>query len=204
MFVMTADQVGSRSSPDAVDGVLETIRAVGGNRLSFAPERTVGDEVQVATDDARCLLELVLALTRLGAWSVGCGVGDVESDHPASIRAARGPAFIAGREAVETAKKRPLRFALRAAHGQPEAAGDAQAFVELLLALRARRSDEGWEVFDLVAAGASQKSVAQSLGISEQAVSLRARTAQVSVEFEAIPALVRALERVEQQSGAQR
>jgi hypothetical protein len=199
VFVMTADQIGSRSSADAVEGALETIRAVGGKRLSFAPERTVGDEVQVATDDARCLLELVLALTRLGEWSVGCGVGDVESDLPASIRAARGPAFIAGREAVETAKKRPMRFALRAAHGEP-AAADAQAFVELLLAVRARRSDEGWEVFDLVASGRSQKSVAKSLGISEQAVSLRARAAQISVEFDAIPALIRALERVEEQS----
>jgi hypothetical protein len=197
MFVLTADQIGSRSSADAVDGALKTIRAVAGPRLSLAPERTVGDEVQAATEDPRCLLDLVLALTRSGDWSVGCGVGDVESDLPASIRAARGPAFIAAREAVETAKKRPTRFAVRASDGGTEAAADAQAFVDLLLSLRARRSDEGWEVFDLVASGAAQKSAAKTLRISEQAVSLRARTAQVSVELDAVPALVRALARVD-------
>jgi hypothetical protein len=201
MFVLTADQIRSRSSADAVDGALETIRAIGGSRLSLAPERTVGDEVQVATDDPRCLLDVVLALTRGGDWSVGCGVGAVESDPPASIRAARGSAFVAAREAVETAKKRPMRFAVRAADGQAEAAGDAQALVDLLLSLRARRSDEGWEVFDLVASGTSQKSAAKSLGISEQAVSLRARTAQVSVELDAVPALARALGRVEEKAG---
>jgi hypothetical protein len=204
MFVMTADQVGSRSSADAVDAALELIRTVGAARLALAPERTVGDEVQVATDDPRCLLDLVLALTRLGEWSVGCGVGEVEDELPASIRAARGPAFIAAREAVEAAKKRPLRFALRASDDRAVWGTDAQAFVDLLLALRSRRTDEGWEVFDLIAAGTAQKAVAQRLGISEQAVSLRARAAQVSAELEAVPALVRALARVEQGDGGGR
>jgi hypothetical protein len=196
VFVVTADQVGSRSSADAVDSALDTIRTVGGTRLALAPERTVGDEVQVATDDPRCLLDLVLALTRLGDWSVGCGVGAVDSEPSASVRAARGPAFSAAREAVEAAKKRPMRFALRAADDRAADAGDAQAFVDLLLALRARRTREGWEVFDLIASGAAQKSVAQRLGISEQAISLRVRAAQVAVELDAVPALVRSLERV--------
>jgi hypothetical protein len=202
--VVTADQVGSRSSPDAVDSALDTIRTVGGTRLAVAPERTVGDEVQVATDDPRCLLDLVLALTRLGDWSVGCGVGAVESEHSASVRAARGPAFTAAREAVEAAKKRPMRFALRASDDRAADAGDAQAFVDLLLALRARRTREGWEVFDLIASGAAQKSVAQRLGISEQAISMRVRAAQVAVELDAVPALVRSLDRVEHGDGRSR
>jgi hypothetical protein len=197
MFVLTADQVGSRHSPDAVDGALETIRTVGGRRLALAPERTVGDEVQVATRDARCLLDLVLALIRLNNWSVGCGVGEIESNRVSSVRAARGTAFIAARDAVEAAKKRPLRFALRGPDDRLADAGDAQALIDLLLALRARRTDEGWEVFDLIAAGQSQKSAATSLGISEQAVSLRVRTALVAAELDALPALVRTLERVE-------
>jgi FixJ family two-component response regulator len=99
---------------------------------------------------------------------------------------------------VETAKKRPTRFALGASDSRAVYASDAQAFVDLLLSLRAKRSKEGWEVFDLLVSGTSQKSVAQSLGISEQAVSLRARAAQVSVELDAVPALVRALGRVDQ------
>lgn len=196
MFVLTADQVRSRSSADAVEGVLVTIREVGGQRLAFAPERTVGDEVQAATDDARCALDLVLALTRTGAWSVGCGVGDIEPATSPSIRAARGPAFIAARDAVDAAKKRPTRFALRAPGEHVTEATDTQAFVDLVLALRARRSDEGWEVFDLLSDGASQRAIAGVLGISEQAVSQRAQTAQVALELEAVPALARALARL--------
>src|ERR1700753_1719559 len=129
MFVMTADQVGSRASADAVEGVLDTIRTIGQERLTMGPERTVGDEVQVATRDSRCLMDLVLALTRLGEWSVGCGVGEVESDHATSVRGARGPAFIVARDAVEAAKKRPTRFALRASQPQAVDAGDAQALI---------------------------------------------------------------------------
>lgn len=196
MFVLTADQVRSRTSADAVDDALDTIRVRGGTRLAFAPERTVGDEVQVATDDADCTLDLVLALTRAGSWSVGCGVGAVEPATSPSIRAARGPAFIAAREAVDAAKKRPTRFALRAPEDRATDAADTQAFVDLVLSLRARRSEEGWEVFDLVSAGSSQRAIAGELGISEQAVSQRAQTAQVSLELEAVPALGRALVRL--------
>jgi biotin operon repressor len=199
MFVLTADQVRSRSSPDAVDGALDTLRRLGGQQLALAPERTVGDEVQVATVDACCAVDLVLALTRNGAWSIGCGVGDIEPATSPSIRAARGPAFIAAREAVDAAKKRPTRFALRASDRHIDRttdAADAQAFVDLVLSLRARRSDEGWEVFDLISGGSSQRAIAGELGISEQAVSQRAQIAQVSLELEAVPALGRTLARL--------
>lgn len=196
MYIVTADQVGSRSAPDAVGDVLTLIKSVGHRRLARAPERTVGDEVQVATEDARCLLELILELTRRGRWSVGCGIGTVELPLPRSIRAARGSAFIAARDAIDQAKKRPTRFALRGSRPAEEIA-DAQACIDLLLALRARRTDEGWEVFDLISQGHSQAVISELLHITGQAVSLRVRAAQISLEVDAVPALVRALERAE-------
>jgi hypothetical protein len=204
MFVLTADQIGSRSSADAVDVALETIWRVGRARLALPPERTVGDEVQVATNDPRCLLDLVLALTRLRKWSVGCGIGDVETQLPTSVRAARGPAFTMAREAVDASKKRQLRFAVRASNDRADAASDAQAVIDLLLALRSRRTPEGWEVFDLLESGLAQKAVAKHLGISEQAVSARARAAHVATELAAVPALARALDRVERGEGERR
>jgi FixJ family two-component response regulator len=63
------------------------------------------------------------------------------------------------------------------------------ALVTLLLEVRQRRTPEGWEVADRLAAGASQTTVAADLGITPQAVSLRARTAGVRTELRAIPAL---------------
>jgi|SRR5579875_486569 len=214
MFVITADQVRSRTSPDAVEGALRIIDEVAAGRLALAAERTVGDELQTATDDARCALDLVLALTRTGEWSVGCGLGEADTAGATSVRAARGPAFIAARDAVQAAKKRPTRFALRAS-GEPgaargsgragdsiSAAGDTQSLVDLLLALRVRRTDEGWQVFDQLATGATQKAVAAALGISEQAVSQRARAAQVSLELDAVPALTRALASAERDGRA--
>lgn len=188
MFVLTADQRDSRTGADLVPSALALVDGVGGRRLARA-ERTVGDEIQTATTDAATALDVALALTRTGEWSVGIGTGIIETPLPDDIRAARGPAFIRARDAVERAKKTPLRFALTG-----EDAGDAEALVRLLLDLRDRRTPPGWEVHDLLARGLTQREAAAHLGVTESAVSLRARAAGIRTEQAAIPALVRALE----------
>jgi hypothetical protein len=58
------------------------------------------------------------------------------------------------------------------------------------LALRQRRTGPGWELYDLVADGLSYKEAAERLGISAPAASSRAKAAQLSIEFDAVPALV--------------
>jgi predicted transcriptional regulator len=63
----------------------------------------------------------------------------------------------------------------------------------LLLLLRSRRTDEGWQLHDLLADGLSQVEAAERLGVTAQAVSQRARTAALRIEREARPALVRLL-----------
>ena len=45
-------------------------------------DRTAGDEIQAATEDARTALAIVLHLTRDGNWSVGLGIGDVRTPCP--------------------------------------------------------------------------------------------------------------------------
>lgn len=193
MYVLTIDQRRSRTSDDLVPAVIEDIARMG--RLTAAPERTAGDEIQTATDDARLALDIVLHLTRLGTWSVGLGVGAVESPLPAMVRAGRGDAFVRARDAVDRAKGAPGRFALAAA--DPQESLDAEALVRLLIDLRDRRSPEGWEVHDLLARGRSQKSIAEELGIGASAVSLRARAAGLRIEEAATPALVRTLARLD-------
>jgi hypothetical protein len=187
MYAITADQVDSRHGADLADDALALITATGGDRLALPADRTAGDEVQAVTGDAATALAIALALLRTGSWSVGIGVGAVETPLPSATRAARGPAFIAARDAVEAAKKRPTRFA---------AAGDdgtAQPLVELLLALRDRPTPEGWELFDLVETGLSQQDAARRLGITPQAASRRALAAGIRLDQAARPALAAVL-----------
>ncbi len=189
MFVITSDQRDSRRSADLVPAAVASVRTHGRHGLALAPERTAGDEVQVAVADADAVLAIVLDLTRSGQWSVGVGVGEVESPLPDSVRAARGEAFVNARDAVDRAKKAATRVAITA----PDGGADAEALVRLLVELRDRRTAEGWEVYDLLAEGITQREAAARLSISEGAVSLRVKAAGLRTEEAAVPALARVL-----------
>lgn len=195
MFVLTVDQVGSRSSADRVAGVearRDAWRAAG---AVLGPDRTAGDEFQLVFEEAGAALDALLALTREGGWSVGLGAGGVVLPLPATTREAQGPALTAAREAVEQAKRAPHRAAVAAADAQ--AAGDASALLALLLDLRQRRSAEGWAVHDLLEQGLSQAEAALREDVTAQAVSQRARAAGLRLEEAAVPALARLLARLD-------
>jgi hypothetical protein len=193
MYALTADQRASRRSPDLVPRALLLLERAGGDNLATAPQRNAGDEVQTLTPDARTALTLALALLRDGHWSVGIGVGDVESPTPSDVRAARGDALIRARDAVERAKQVATRIAVSAEDAV--AADDVEAVMRLLVEVRDRRTERGWEVADLVEAGMSQKQAAAALGITPTAVSLRAKAAGLRAEEQAIPVLERLLAR---------
>lgn len=195
MYVITADQVGSRSDIDRSDAMRRELQAGYGERLSLPVDQTAGDEVQAITADPETALDLVLALHRAGRWSIGVGVGDVREPLPDAVRKAAGPAFVAAREAVDAAKRTDARFALRAAEdrGGLLDPSHVEALVRLLLLLRERRTPQGWEAVDLVRDGRSQKDAARILGISDAAVSQRLRAAQWNADGDAAPALVRLL-----------
>ena len=199
MFVVTADQRGSRTSTDRVPDLLLALPPVAGTVLPF--ERTVGDEVQAVLDDPASVVELALHLLRVGGWSIGIGAGAVQDPLPHSTREASGPAFIAAREAVEGAKTRgrPVAVAVRGA--DPIAARDAEAVLTLLGSVVARRSPAGWAAVDAARDavdrtgpdGPVQQLAAQRLGISQQAVSQRLRAAQWAEERAARPTVARLL-----------
>lgn len=200
MFVITVDQVDSRSTPDAVASVLETLAVSLGDRLLLPPERTAGDEFQLLLGDADATLAAVLDLTRAGRWSVGCGVGKVREPLPPSIRESTGEAFVGARDAVDRAKKRPSRFALTAT-AAPDTAARLEAIIDLLLATRARRSSEGWELHDLLNAGLTQAAAATRLGITPQAASLRAQAADLKTETAVTAALATLLAHLDEEAG---
>ena len=85
----------------------------------------------------------MLDLVRAGGWSIGIGAGPVQTPLPASTRAGAGPAFLSARRAVEAAKQRPSRLAVRGV--TPGDAGDAQAVLSALAVVVERRSDQAWE-----------------------------------------------------------
>jgi hypothetical protein len=200
VLVLTIDQQGSRRVGDRVDQLLDDIArhlARVGARAPVRPfERTVGDEVQGVLDDADLAVDLVLAVLRWGGWSVGVGCGSVDLPLPATSRAGSGPAFVLARAAVERAKARPGAVAAAVVGQDSLAATDAEAVLCLIGAVADRRTAAGWEVIDALrdaGVGARQEDVAMALGITQQAVSQRLRTALWAEEVAARPLLARLL-----------
>jgi hypothetical protein len=156
-------------------------------------ERTAGDEFQGVLDDPAAVVDVVRRLVRDGGWSIGIGAGPVQTPLPRSTRAGAGAAFLAARSAVEAAKRRPVRVAVRGTAG--ESAADAQAVLTALAALVERRSDQAWEAIALVEAGRTQAQAAAELGITRQAVGQRLAAAFWEIERDLAPAAARLLAR---------
>ena len=169
-IILTADQRGSRSSPDLV--AQASAAYVAGAVLPF--DRTAGDEMQALYTDPRAVVATVEGLLREDAWNIGLGIGDVETPLPEHARAGRGEAYVRAREAVTRAKHSPAHLAV----GGP---GYRSRQVETVLWLWAgvltRRTAKGWEVADLVASGATHQQVGDLLGITQSAVSQRGQAA---------------------------
>jgi hypothetical protein len=189
-YVLTVDQRASRRSPDRVPGALSSLAGVS-TLLRF--ERTAGDEFQGVLDDPAVVVAVVLDLVRAGGWSIGVGAGPVQTPLPGSTRAGAGTAFVAARAAVEAAKRRPARVAVRGAVSM--AAGDAQAVLTALAVLVQRRSVQAWEAIALVEAGRTQAEAATELGVTRQAVGQRLAAGLWEVERDLRPTAARLLVR---------
>jgi hypothetical protein len=196
-FVLTVDQRGSRRSPDRVAGVLERLNASVPALLAF--ERTAGDEFQGVLAEPGPTVDVVLELVRLGGWSIGVGAGPVQTPLPPSTRAGAGPAFLSARRAVDAAKQRPVRLAVRGL--VPVDAGDAQATLTALAVVVERRSEQAWEAIALVDSGLTQAEAATRLGISRQAVGQRLAAGLWELERDLRPTAARLLARAADGNG---
>jgi hypothetical protein len=171
---MTVDQKRSSSEGDAVPEALELLAA----EPTIRPfERTAGDEIQGLLDDPDAVLSVAMALARTQRWSIGIGIGDVETPLAESVRANRGVAFVAARAAVERAKSSPVHVAI-----EGKGATHAETALLLLLNLVARRSEAGWQAIDAMATSSTQVAAAATLGISAQAMNRRLRVAGYAEE----------------------
>lgn len=183
-FAIMADQVASRSAEDRVPAALAALADL---PLALAFERTAGDEIQGLASEPGHVVEVITRLTRLDGWRLGIGVGTVETPLPDSTRAARGGAYLAARAAITAARRAPtgLAVAVDAAVGAgrygelTERARDAEGALWLLRSVLGRRSQEGWELVDLLDQGLSNAQAAARLAVSPSAVSQRlARSAR--------------------------
>ena len=190
-YVMTVDQRASRRGPDRVAAALTELNAGARPLLPF--ERTAGDEFQGVLGTPEAVVDVAVRLVRLGGWSIGIGAGPVQTPLPPSTRAATGPAFLCARRAVDAAKQRPVRLAVRGT--APADAGDAQSVLSALAVLVSRRSDQAWEAIALVDSGRTQAEAAAALGISRQAVGQRLAAASWELERELRPTAARLLAR---------
>jgi hypothetical protein len=201
MWVLTVDQQGSRFIGDRVEDFLGLIADFAAGPAAptgiVRPfERTVGDEVQAVMGDAATVVDIALHILRLGGWTVGIGAGQVDEPLPVSTRAGSGDAFIHARTAVEAAKSRMRSVPLAVRGTDRHAASEAEGVLVLIGASAARRTEAGWAVIDALTAdgpGVRQDDVATRLGITQQAVSQRLRTALWSEELAARPAAARLL-----------
>jgi hypothetical protein len=190
-YVLTVDQKASRRTADRVTDILPELNAAVVAMLAF--ERTAGDEFQGLLEQPEKVVDVVLQLVRDGGWSIGIGAGPVQKPLPKSVRAATGPAFLSARRAVDAAKQRSSRLAVRGA--VPADAADAQAVLSALAVVVDRRSDQAWEAIALVAEGRTQADAATALGISRQAVGQRLSAGLWDLERELRPTAVRLLTR---------
>ncbi len=174
VVVLTVDQHGSQTQPDQVPTALGELAAVPA-RLPF--QRTAGDEFQGVLDDPAALPVALEPLLRTDVWSIGIGIGEVETPLPDQARAGRGPAYVAARDAVTAAKSSPWRVR---ASGPGDEVRALESAVWLWAALLARRTDRGWQVADLVDQGLTYEETASRLGITQSAVSQRAAAAGIA------------------------
>lgn len=190
MYVLTVDQIGSRSTPDRVPQ-LESAPFAEAAVLPFA--RTAGDEAQAVFDDAAAALRCALGLASTGFWHCGLGVGPIEEGAegaPRDAREGRGEAYVAAREAVEAAKDQPAHLCIRPLEGAGET---AEAAAQVVLGVRAKQRETAHEASALAQGGLTQGQIAERLGISQQAVSDRLTAAMHAPLERLIEAAVSAL-----------
>ncbi|MET1006622.1 MAG: hypothetical protein ABWX96_13820 [Propionibacteriaceae bacterium] len=199
-FVLIFDQIESRRRSD---GVGEAIADLGWISTLLPFTRTAVDEFQGLLEEPLSVVTAMLALMRTSSWHIGLGIGAVATPLPADSRSARGPAFLAAREAVERAKREGSHVSIVAAPPAEEAGHDAEVVLRLVAALWEKRSPQGWDAVDLVRQGLSRTEAAERLQISRQAVGQRLQAAQWTGERDATPVVARLLGRADVIAGAE-
>ncbi|MFI2566673.1 hypothetical protein ACIPWF_21165 [Paenarthrobacter sp. NPDC089989] len=193
MFTLTINQRDSRRDGDLVPKLLKDLRHIPA-RLDF--DRSVEDEVQGIVDSGHHAVESALIALRSGHWYVGIGVGPVNEPLPNLVKDASGHGLVYARRAVDRLRNSKERVPVAVDGPFAAQAAEAEAVLRLLGHIVQHRSAAEWRVLDLLTPGVrgQQKTVAQELGITTQAVSKALARAQWVEEHAARPAAARLLQ----------
>ncbi|MEZ2390890.1 hypothetical protein AB6813_15370 [bacterium RCC_150] len=193
MFTLTINQRDSRRSGDLVPQLLKDLRHIPA-RLDF--DRSVEDEVQGIVECPDQAVETALIALRSAEWYVGIGVGPVNEPLPNQIKDASGHGLVYARRAVDRLRNGKDRIPVAVEGPLAALAAESEAVLRLLGHIVQHRSAAEWRVLDLLTPGVrgQQKTVAQELGISTQAVSKALARAQWVEEHAARPAAARLLQ----------
>lgn len=148
----------------------------------FRPfEVTVGDELQGVLVLPANVIPVLRVIAREGGWWVGIGIGPVEV-WGETARVSTGTAFVQARRAVDRAKKVGWGVAVEGAGWRR--ANDLDRAIALWVTLLQTRSQRGWETVELRLTGLTEPDIAARLGITQQAVNQRLRTAFLAQDEE--------------------
>jgi hypothetical protein len=191
-IVITIDQKRSRQAQPQAATLARQLNRTLGRQTEQGFEITVGDELQGVLDSADALPVVTRTALAMGRWWIGIGIGQADVLGP-SARQSSGPAFFAAREAVSRAKKVPWGVAVGPAETPwTDLLGSALAVWATLLLTRTQR---GWEAVNLRDRGLSELEIAEQLGITQQAVHQRLRSAFYSQDLEGASLVVALAER---------
>ncbi|KUM35762.1 hypothetical protein [Arthrobacter sp. EpRS71] len=195
MFTLTINQRDSRHDGDLVPQLLKDLRHIPA-RLDF--DRSVEDEVQGIVEGSHQAVETALIALRSGQWYVGIGVGPINEPLPNLVKDASGHGLVYARRAVDRLRNGKERVPVAVDGPLAALASEAEAVLRLLGHIVQHRSAAEWRVLDLLTPGVrgQQKTVAQELGITTQAVSKALARAQWAEEHAARPAAARLLQMI--------
>jgi transcriptional regulator with XRE-family HTH domain len=198
MIAISAGQAAAGAPPGLAREAAVSIAEAFAPSLVLPVDHSPGG-LRVLVAGGAAAVAITLDLTRSGWWAVGLGAGGMRRPLGTSIPQSTGDVLLAAGTALARAHKRPTRFA---ADSLPtiDLARDLESLLDLVLQLRSRRTEQGWQVSDLVATGLTQAEAAERLGITPQSASKRARAADLKTEAAALPSLARLVDTLDREA----
>ncbi len=146
--------------------------------------------------DADAAVDAVLRAARLNFCHIGLGVGALYEPVPAEADQVDGRALRRAQGALDAAEHRGERVPICVSTGNAELDAELEGLLRLLGQSIRTRSESEWAVVDLLTPGVrgQQKAVAQTLGITPQAVSAAILRSGYNDELGARSGIARLLE----------
>ena len=150
--------------------------------------------------DATAAVDAVLRVARLNFCNIGLGTGSLYEPVPAEADLVQGRALLRAQGALEAAERRGERVPICVSTGDEQLDSELEGLLRLLGQWIRTRTEAEWAVVDLLVPGVrgQQKSVAEALDITPQAVSAAIVRSGYNDELGARAAIARLLEAADQ------